>query len=63
MAPLAKQIEKTSKKCSSEVLKLPPGPSPLLAGDFATLQRLLSDFAGSDAHGPPANLLQDLKEA
>lgn len=37
---------------SSEVAPV-PGPSPLLAGDFATLQRLLSDSVGSDARGPP----------
>ena len=49
--------------CSSEVAPVPPGPSPLLAGDFATLQRLLSDSFGSDARDPPANLsLQDFKQ-
>ena len=57
------KLRKNRKKNTSEVPTLPPGPSPLLAGDFATLQQLLSDFVGSDAHGPPANLLQDLKEA
>ena len=54
------KLGKMGKNCSSEVAPV-PGPSPLLAGDFATLQRLLSDSVGSDARGPPALCLQDLR--
>ena len=46
------KLGKSAVLKSSEVAPV-PGPSPLLAGDFATLQRLLSDSVGSDARGPP----------
>lgn len=63
LGKIGKNGEKWGKiavlKCS-EVAPV-PGPSPLLAGDFATLQRLLSDSVGSDARGPPALCLQDLR--